>query len=303
MSAVLKEAIEAELVASRNRADVVDGTLEIVGDGMPDTLRIYKNGSGDVCQARCWLNGQMVRKTTGTKIRTEARKEAKKLYKIWLVKSLTNEPLVDSPNFKTVAEAVFKIDQDRVNRAKAEGKTKPAQSMVDGARYIYNADLVKFFGTMHCRTIDKQKILEYQDFLKTSREGRELKGKTIKNHYMVLSKILNCAKDRKEIEALPDFPELNIQDNPRGYFTPEEFNIVTRTINKHIKAQTKVEKQIVTEDLTLLVLFAANGLLRTPDLYALKWKHIQEHKFEDGTPTLKLLRTKKVKQGESGQLI
>jgi hypothetical protein len=33
MSAVLKEAIETELATCRNRADVVPGTLESVGDG------------------------------------------------------------------------------------------------------------------------------------------------------------------------------------------------------------------------------------------------------------------------------
>jgi hypothetical protein len=126
---------------------VVPGTLESIGEGFPDTLKIYQIGcSKDVWYARCWLNGRMVRKSTGITIKTEARKEAKKLYKIWLVKSLTNEPLIDSPNFKTVAEALFKYDQDRVNRAKAQGKTKPAQSVVDDPRYIYNMDFPRFSG-------------------------------------------------------------------------------------------------------------------------------------------------------------
>jgi Phage integrase SAM-like domain len=298
MSAVLKLAIATE-TAARNRADVAPGTLEEVGDGLPGTLKIYKIGCSEFWYARAWINGQMVRKSTGTTIRTEARKEAKKLYKNWLIKSLTNEPLTDSPNFKIISEALFKYDQDRVNRAKAEGKNKPAQSVVDDAKYIYNKDLVKFFGKMHCRDITYQKLLDYQDFIKEAREGRELSTKTVKNHYMVLRKILTHALRLKEIETLPSFPPLTIEDNPRGYFTADEFNVVTQTINKHIKAQTKVDKQIITEDLLLLVLFAANGLLRTPDLYALKWKHIQAHKFENGIPTLKLLRTKKAKRGHT----
>ena len=57
MRAALQEAIKTELTNSRNRADVVRGSLETVGGGLPDTLKIYKIGCSEFWYARAWING------------------------------------------------------------------------------------------------------------------------------------------------------------------------------------------------------------------------------------------------------
>ena len=57
MRAALQEAIETELTKSRNRADMVRGSLETVGGGLPDTLKIYKIGCSEFWYARAWING------------------------------------------------------------------------------------------------------------------------------------------------------------------------------------------------------------------------------------------------------
>jgi hypothetical protein len=154
----------------------------------PENFFIYKITASRFYQASARLYGVRAKKSLKTKSRAIAKMAATEFFDGLYSKKAQNIPLVESPNFSKAFEDLMKLDQRRVN----SGKLK--QSSVISAQYIYKADLGNCFEKINCKDITYQKMNEYIEYLQT-REGRKpISDKTIKNHVVVLSKILTHAK-------------------------------------------------------------------------------------------------------------
>jgi hypothetical protein len=133
------------------------------------------------------MNGSRPRASLKTENRATALRAAKDWYNGLLLKQAKGETLVDSPNFKTVAESLFQVDQGRVDRG------EHSQSTLDNDKSIYNSALVEHFGHSHCKDINYPKIQGYIDWVGNREGKKKLATKTINNHLIVLSKILTHA--------------------------------------------------------------------------------------------------------------
>jgi len=136
-----------------------------------------------------------------------------------------------------VALDLFKEDQARVDR----GERK--QSLVDDAKYIYEADLLTFFRKYHCKDVIYQRLSDYAKYLKTSREERKKdppSSKTIKNHFMLISKILKHVFKMGYIDKLPVFPTIQAKDNPREWLSDDQYTSLLKITKQEIGKNTKV---------------------------------------------------------------
>jgi hypothetical protein len=206
-------------------------------------------------------------------VRGHAIKRAKEFYQELIGRKARGEPVTENrANFAEVAESLFKEDQTRVDR----GERK--QSVVDDAKYIYKADLKPFFGSKHVKNIAYEQLNEYIAHLRKSREDdnkEPVSSKTLKNHFIVLSKILKHAHKLGLIDKLPIFPTISQQDNPREWFTEPQYLRLMTSVDKLIEEKRVVRFHTVTKELRLLVTFLVNSFLRPADLKELKHKHIE----------------------------
>jgi hypothetical protein len=251
-------------------ANPILSTVESI-KGYPSTLKLFKCAESRYWQVSAYLASRLVRKSTKTEEKALAIRFAKAFYNELLLKQAQHIPLTQSPSFEIVAADLFKEDQGRVDR----GERK--QSLVDDSKYIYEADLLKFFHRNHVKDISYQRLNDYIKYLKKSREeaGKEpIKSKTLKNHFIVLSKILKHAHKLGYIDRLPVFPTIIAQDNPREWFSDDQYHHLLKITDQEIGKQAKVRFLPVTIQMRYLIEFTANSYLRPPDIKTLKHKQI-----------------------------
>jgi integrase len=251
----------------QHRANPIPDTMETV-PGYPNKLKIYKIPASQNWYARVTFADKRVVRSLKTQSHTTAIAEAKQFYNELLMKQAANQPLTQSNTFSIVAEDLFKEDQGRIER----GERK--QSLVDDSKYIYEADLLGFFGRKHVKDINYERLNAYVSHLK-SRGKKPVSTKTIKNHFIVLSKILKHAHKLGYIDKLPIFPTLSQQDNPREWFTEPQYARLLVAVDRMIAEKVIVRFQPVTLELRYLVTFLVNSFLRPADLKELKHKHIE----------------------------
>jgi integrase len=251
----------------QHRANPIPDTMETV-PGYPNKLKIYKIPASQNWYARATFADKRVVRSLKTQSHTTAIAEAKQFYNELLMKQAANQPLTQSNTFSIVAEDLFKEDQGRIER----GERK--QSLVDDSKYIYEADLLGFFGRKHVKDINYERLNAYVSHLK-SRGKKPVSTKTIKNHFIVLSKILKHAHKLGYIDKLPIFPTLSQQDNPREWFTEPQYARLLVAVDRMIAEKVIVRFQPVTLELRYLVTFLVNSFLRPADLKELKHKHIE----------------------------
>jgi len=270
----------------QSRTTPIQDSIEAV-PGYP--VQIYLIPASSLYQARTVgrMNGSRPRASMKTENRATAFRAAKEWYNGLLLKQAKGETLVESPNFKTVADTMFKTDQDRVDRGEHSQKT------LNNDKSIYNSALVLFFGGSYCKDINYAKIQGYIDWVNTREGKKPLSTKTLNNHLIVLSKILTHAVRLGFMTAKPEFPKLTQADNPRGWFTDAQYVTVRAAIDKMIKDGTKVRYVPVTEELQLLTSFMLQTYLRPGDLPLLKHKHIQLKQTAKGDSYLLVYATSK----------
>jgi integrase len=252
----------------QDRKNPIPGTIEHV-PGYPTTLIIYKCPRSRYWQARAHV-GRLVTRSLKTELRSAAVTRAKEFYQELIGLNARGQPVTVAPNnFSKIAEELFKEDQGRVDR----GERK--QSLVDDSKYIYKADLLDFFGATPVKSITYQKLTDYVNHLKGDRE-KPVSSKTIKNHFIVMSKILRHAHKLGFIDKLPIFPTISTQDNPREWFTDLQFQRLIKAVDKMIAESVVVRFVPVTAELRFLVTFLVNSFLRPSDLKNLKHKHIEK---------------------------
>jgi hypothetical protein len=165
----------------------------------------------------------------------------------------------------------LKEDQGRVDR----GERK--QSLVDDAKYIYEADVQTFFYRHHVKDISYRRLVDYVAYLKKSREESRrpvVSSKTIKNHFILISKILKQAFKLGYIDKIPVFPTVTVQDNPREWFTPDQYELLIKVANEEIGRNVKVRFVPLTVHLRYLIEFMVGSFLRPPDIKTLKHNQI-----------------------------
>jgi len=246
------------------------GTVTLI-KGYPSTLKLYRCAESRFWQVTCYMDGRYIQKTTKAEEKVPAIKFAQDFYNCLLLKKSQNQPVAQSHTFAIVAADLFKEDQGRVDRRERK------QSLVDDAKYIYEADVRKFFYRNHVKDISYQRLADYVAYLKKSREesGKPtVSSKTIKNHFVLISKILKHAFKLGYIDKIPIFPTVTAQDNPRGWFTPDQYDLLIKVANEEIGKNVKVRFVPLTVHLLYLIEFMVGSFLRPPDIKTLKHNQI-----------------------------
>lgn len=247
----------------QHRANPIADTMESI-PGFPDTLRIYQIPASSYWQMRAYVAGKLVKRSSKTEEKGKAIKAAKEFYNELLLKAANHIPITSSGTFEKAANALLEEDKGRVER----GERK--QSLVKDLEYILKSDLMPFFKNDNVKNINYDRISAYVKRLQDRKAG----SNTIKNHFIFLRKVLKQAWKLGLIDKLPIFPTISTQDNPREWFSSEQYAHLRKTIKDCIGQTPEKAHQPITDELRFITTFLVNTFLRPPDLKDLKNKDV-----------------------------
>jgi hypothetical protein len=268
-----------------SRTDAIEGTTEPV-KGLP--VKLYQMPASRFWQCSVWKDGHFIRRSTRTEKKLEAIRFAKNFYDQILLKKAQQLPLTHSATFEVVATDLLAEDQGRVDRGEA------AKTLVTDARYIFNADLLPFFKTTHVKDVNYKLLTDYVVHLKT-RGKKPISSKTVKNHFILLSKILKHSHKLGYIDKLPIFPTITAKDNPREWLSDDQYKKLIKITNEQIGKKVRFVE--LTAHLRYLIEFTVNSFLRPPDIKTLKNKQITVVKGRKGN-FLRIMAYSKVKPAQ-----
>jgi hypothetical protein len=133
---------------------------------------------------------------------------------------------------------------------------------------------------MDVSQITKQTINEYLGSLNDRRLAKSTRNK----HVGVIRKVLKHASDSGILKALPTFPTIGQNTNPRSWFDRNEYKILRDTTKKYVKKnfiahefikRRSVRRLIFTEEFYDFLIFSANVFVRISDIKVLQNKHIK----------------------------
>src|ERR1039457_1869622 len=164
----------------QHKANPIPETIEKIPN--LGTLCIFKIADSRYWQARAYL-GKIIKHSTRTEDKAEAKTKAKDWYEKQLIKKHNNEPLTAKPTFAKVALLLMAEDRARA----ARGDVSPRLPQEE--QKIINANILPFFGKDDIKVVSYQRINSYLEHLKESRK-KALAPATTKLHLNYLSKIL-----------------------------------------------------------------------------------------------------------------
>lgn len=256
----------------------IAGTLESV-PGYPDKLKIYRIAASPFWQVRCFESGKTIKRSTGATDKREAIKFAKTLYDQLIFNKLNGVALTKQSRFDACAKKMLEAQTARVARKEIthqshqndiyllESKILPTFREMDVGEITYD-ELEKFVGTI-------------------GKTG--LSPSSIQRYLGIVRKVLDYALNRNILQALPKFPKIKKRDEPRGWFTTDEYKaLVTRAkaligTEHAIRAKPKkgqqqgnvIRRLKFTLDLQKMIEFMVDGFIRPTDLKNMQHQHVE----------------------------
>jgi Phage integrase SAM-like domain len=249
--------------------------------GYPHALQIYRIPASSAWQVRLFVGRKYLRKSTRCESKGDATKFAKRFYdEVKLAERLDFDIHRDS--FAACANHLMKRQEALVGRGERDDR------LISEDRKKLTGDILPYFGVMAVADITTQTLDDYIDHI--SRD-RKLSPSTLNKHLVVIRKVLNEARRRGYLKALPPFPTIKRRDNPRPYFTDSDYRKLWRTASKLAKQNLKVRYVPLTDEIWDFIVFHVNVFVRVSDLKTLKHRHVQVVK-ENGMQYLLLSATK-----------
>ncbi|MGH7745189.1 MAG: hypothetical protein ACREQ5_10375 [Candidatus Dormibacteria bacterium] len=249
-----------------SRANPIPETMTTI-PGFPSTLRLYMVPCSKYWQARAFIAGRICKRSTKTENKTDAITTAKAFYNELLLKVSQSKPVTRTSNFLKAVESLLAEDRARVERGERKA------TLVKDAEYILKADIIPFFGKDNIQSIDYSRIIAYVEHLRSSRT-KSVSSATIRNHFIFLRKVLKQAWKLGMTDKLPIFPTITTKDNPREWFTTEQYKKLRETLKVEVGAKPDRCYVPITDELRYLTTFLVNTFLRPPDVKYLQHKHI-----------------------------
>ena len=232
--------------------------------GYPDGLQIYRIPASAFWQVRMFVDRKYVRKSTGTSDKKLAVKFAKNFYDTIRINQRLDVG-VHTDTFQACSNHMMARQQTLVAMGQRDKRI-----VTEDARKL-KADILPFFATKGVADISASTL---DDFVAHISLDRKLSPSTISKHLVVIRKVLGEALRRGFIKGLPEFPSVKAKDNPRPYFTPEEYRKLRGTAKRLAVEGHSVRGVPFTEEMYEFIVFALNVFIRPSDLKLLKHQHV-----------------------------
>jgi len=197
---------------------------------------------------------------------------AKATYNRILLSQATGKALTKGTRFDTCSNKMIEAQKSRVQR----GEYSQMSHVND--LYMLNKRILPEFGAMELADIS---FATLHDFV--SNIDPDLKPSSIQRNLGIIRKVMEYALHRQLLVALPNFPTIKKKDEPRGWFTREQYQALIARADDLVGTVAKVQKTKagdprtlkITGDLPKMIQFMVNSFIRPTDLKNMQHKHVE----------------------------
>lgn len=261
---------------ARSTVPIAD-TLQSV-PGYPDKLKIYRITASSLWQVRCYQDGKQVKRSTGQTDKREALKFAKTFYEQLIFNKLNGVALTKKSRFDICAKGMMEMQAARVIR------NEISEQAHRNDQYFLDSKVLPEFREFDVAEISYEKLDNF-----VAKIGVDLASSSIQRYLGLIRKVLDYALNRHLLQTLPKFPKIPKRDEPRGWFTPSEYDIllkrawhlvgteyVMRAEPKAGQKQGNVVRRLkFTSELPFMIEFMVNSFIRPTDLKNMQHKHVE----------------------------
>lgn len=233
--------------------------------GYPESLQIYRIPASRFWQVRMFVDRKYVRKSTGTDDRKQAVEFAKSLYDTIRINQRLDIS-VHTDTFHACAQHLIRQQDTLV----ATGQRDERINVEDGRKL--KTDILPFFGIMGVSSISASTL---DDYVADLGKRKKLTPSTISKHLVVIRKVLKEAQKRGFLKALPPFPGVRKKDNPRPYFTTQEYRKLRSKAKSLSQEGLAVRGVPLTEEIYDFIVFGTNVFVRPSDLKLLRHRDVE----------------------------
>jgi integrase len=225
-------------------------------------------------QARTFLDGRLVQKSTKATQLPTAMKLAEDWYKRLLRSSVSfgmAHPIARLTSDPTVAE-VFSSHRSALSpkkQAYADQKWAP---------------IADYWKALQVRDVSAQTFREFYAW----RRRKHVSNHTIHKDVVLVRQVLKRAIEDGQLGALPIIPKVGeIAKNPRPWLTPSEWRLLLRTSDKRIReARHNRRLRQQRQDTHDLMLFLVHSMCRVGEVLSLRFRDCRMEKNSDGDKML-----------------
>lgn len=260
-----------------SRTVPIAGTLQTV-PGLPEKVKIYQMPACQFWQVRCYENRKTIKRSTGHTDKREAFKFAKALYDQILLNRINGVALTKKSRFDICAKGMMEMQAARVIRKEI------SEQAHRNDQYFLDSKVLPEFRELDVAEVSYEKLEKF-----VAKIGVDLVGSSIQRYLGLIRKVLDYALNRNLLQALPKFPKIPKRDEPRGWFTPSEYDTllkrawqlvgtdhVMRAEPKAGQKQGNVVRRLkFTSELPLMIEFMVNSFIRPTDLKNMQHKHVE----------------------------
>ena len=257
-----------------HRANPIPETLETIR-GYPDRLKIFRIPASSYWWVRATFGERRIKRSTKEESKAKAIAYAKRFYED-LLRNNHSVPLSTSRSFNRVAHSL----QDE-HRQKAMSGERNQRFETDLKRQL-NFRIKPFFAQYALRDINYEKL---GAFVATMRKDK-VSPNTIKRHLVTVRQILKQAIKLNLLDKMPIFPTVSAKDNPRPWFSEDEYNALKDKSKEVVKTDFAWKGERISIEAHHFITFMVNSFLRPSDWYGLQRKHIAVQKREGDEPIL-----------------
>ncbi|MGV8992165.1 MAG: phage integrase SAM-like domain-containing protein [Thiobacillus sp.] len=269
--------------------------------GYPKKLTLYLLEASSYWWVRYYTDGKIVRRSTKTEDKNKAYKFAKEFYDNVNLRRVQGLAVTSKSRFVVLATAMLKAQQAEVARGEV------TQDTYSIANYRLTKSVLPFFGEHDVAEVNYELLEKYLHEL--SMQQPKLSLSTISSYMKLVRKVLGYAYKRQLIMAIPHFPAVAAQDNPRGYFNTREYRLLysrakaltgkrfdlLKQKNKQGEegkafyaeagktAGRKVRTIEIGDSLNELIVFMVNSFIRPTDIKNIQHKHVEIIRGDDNT--------------------
>jgi hypothetical protein len=243
--------------------------------GYPDSLQLYRIPASSFWQVRMFVDRKYVRKSAGTADREEAIEFAKSLYDSIRINQRLDIS-VHTDTFYACSQHLIRQQETLV----ATGQRDERINVEDGRKL--KADILPFFGMMGVSSISASTL---DDYIADLGKRKKLSPSTIAKHLIVVRKMLTEARKRGYLKSLPPFPVVRKKDNPRPYFSTQEYRQLRIKAKSLAQESLSVRGVPLTDEIYDFIVFGMNVFVRPSDLKLLRHRDVEvvKHKKEKST--------------------
>jgi hypothetical protein len=235
--------------------------------GYPTSLKLFRMPASKYWYVRMYISGgpsSGVKKST----RCEKLSDAEDFAINWY-----EERLLEKREFKERGANTFAVFakkfQEQQKRLIRRGELEPDMLYQDDLRL--EKDLLPYLGTKFIKQVDYNLIDEFIDEL---HNDRNLAQSTLKKYVILVRKVLKEAERDGVIDYIPTLPVVKRVDNPRPWFSPEEYSKLLSAC-RDLRDNPPPDTDFSWEELYDFIVFMVHSFLRPSEWKFLQNRHIR----------------------------